>query len=177
MWKRDWVHRGLLVLFLLATVSLGFGLGWKALLPRVDSAKENLAGREEMYDRARPMAANYPVFGTGPGTFETVFSLYRVETDTYWPAQLHNDWLETRITFGWAGSGLFAVAVLLILLRGLIPDGISDDGCLLALAWLAILGCLVHARFDFPFQIYSIQFLVVLLCSILSTRSYSPRTQ
>jgi hypothetical protein len=177
MWKMDWGHRVLLVLFLLATVSLGFGLGWKALLPRIDSAKENLVGREEMYDRARPMAANYPVFGTGPGTFETVFSLYRVETDTYWPAQLHNDWLETRITFGWAGSGLFVVAGLLILLRGLITGGISDDGCLLGLAWLAILGCLVHARFDFPFQIYSIQFLVVLLCSILSTRSYLQRIQ
>ena len=63
-----------------------------------------------MYDLARPMAADYPLFGTGPGTFETVFQLYRPRPETYWPAQLHNDWLETRITFGWLGSGLIALA-------------------------------------------------------------------
>ena len=33
-----------------------------------------------------------------PGTFEPVFQLYRGSQDEYWPAQLHNDWLETRIT-------------------------------------------------------------------------------
>src|SRR5262249_38928741 len=53
----------------------------------------------EMYARARPMAADYPLFGTGPGSFVTVFQLYRRSYETYWPAQLHNDWLETRITF------------------------------------------------------------------------------
>jgi O-antigen ligase len=38
--------------------------------------KVQLDDREQMYDRARPMAKDYPLFGTGPGTFEAVFQLY-----------------------------------------------------------------------------------------------------
>ena len=34
--------------------------------------------------------------------------------------------------------------------------------------WLALTGCLLHARFDFPLQIYSILFLFLLECAILS---------
>src|SRR2546426_9391024 len=50
---------------------------------------------EAIFDTARKIAADYPVFGTGPGTLEAVFQLYRTSTEEYWPAQLHNDWLET----------------------------------------------------------------------------------
>jgi len=42
------------------------------------------------------------------------------------------------------------------------------------LTWLALAGCLVHARFDFPFQVHSILFLFVVLGTILSTLSHRP---
>jgi hypothetical protein len=162
---------GLLVLFFGAALGLGFALGWKSLKPRMGQLQEGFAGREEMYDNARPMAEDYPVFGTGPGTFETVFQLYRISTATYWPAQLHNDWLETRITFGWVGSALVALAYLAVLGRWFASGGIHGGRRFVLLIWLAMAGCLVHARFDFPFQIYSIVFLFLLLCSILSVLS------
>ncbi len=34
--------------------------------------------------------------------------------------------------------------------------------------WLALNGCLIYAAADFPFQIYSILFLFLLLCALLS---------
>jgi hypothetical protein len=112
------------------------------------------------------MANDYPWFGIGPGTFESVFQLYRISPDTYWPAQLHNDWLETRITFGIVGSLLIAAAFSICddaLVCSRMParrPAIHDD------LWLALAGCLAHARFDFPFQIYSILFLFLVLCAI-----------
>ena len=129
---------------------------------------EGFDTREHMYRVARPMADDYPLFGTGPGTFESVFQLYRISTGTYWPAQLHNDWLETRITFGWAGSSLIALAFLTVVLRWLFPGGIHGGRRFMILIWLALAGCLVHARYDFPFQIYSIVFLFLVLSAILS---------
>jgi hypothetical protein len=36
----------------------------------------------------------------------------------------------------------------------------------MVLIWLSLAGCLVEARWDFPFQIYSIVFLVLALCAI-----------
>jgi len=39
-----------------------------------------------------------------------------------------------------------------------------------------LLGCLVHAGFDFPFQVHSIAFLFVVECAILFTVSRRPWT-
>jgi hypothetical protein len=38
---------------------------------------------------------------------------------------------------------------------------------LTATIWVAMAGCLLHGKFDFPFQIYSILFLFLLLAGIL----------
>ena len=165
----------LLFLFFTGALTLGFSLGWKALEPRLGQLGEGFEGREQMYQAARPMAVDYPWFGTGPGTFESVFGqLYRVSTETYWPAQLHNDWLETRITFGWIGTALFALAFVTVLFRWFVPSGIHGGRRFVLLIWLALAGCLLQARFDFPFQIYSLEFLFLLTCAILFTLSRRP---
>jgi hypothetical protein len=80
-----------LLLFLAVVIGLGGYFGWAKLSPRLDEIGDGFGGREEMFAAARPMAADYPVFGTGPGTFATVFQLYRISNATYWPEQLHND--------------------------------------------------------------------------------------
>ena len=164
-------HLALVAVCFAAALGLGYGLGWKALKPRMAEIREGFEGREEIYTTARPMAADYPLFGTGPGTFESVFQLYRASADTYWPAQLHNDWLETRITFGWVGSALIALSLLTVILRWFAPGGIRGGRRFVLLLWLALAGCLVHARYDFPFQIHSIDFLFLIHCAVLSILS------
>ena len=129
---------------------------------------EGFGQREAMYDTARKIARQFPLFGTGPGTFEAVFQLYRSSEDEYWPVQLHNDWLETLLTFGWSGSALIALAFACALGRWFLPGAIYANWQTTALLWLALAGCLIQARFDFPFQIYSILLLFLLECAILS---------
>jgi hypothetical protein len=172
--RARWITLAGLFLCFAGALALGFALGWKSLKPRMARLSEGFEIRQAMYDAARPMAADYPLFGTGPGTFETVFQLYRTTTDTYWPAQLHNDWLETRITFGGLGSGLIALALVAVVLRWFAPGGIHGGRRFVLLIWLALAGCLVHARFDFPFQVHSIVFLFLVLCAILSVLTRRP---
>ena len=163
-----------LALFFSSALALGFALGWKTLKPRMDHISEDVEIRQRMYENAHPMAEDYPLFGTGPGTFETVFQLYRFSLDTYWPAQLHNDWLETRITFGRLGSALIALAFIAAVLRWFAWGGIHGGRRFTILIWLALAGCTVHARYDFPFQIYSIVLLFLVLCAILSNLTRRP---
>jgi len=168
-----WRTTVLLVLFSAVVLGLGWYFGWHTLAPRMEQIGEGFQGREEMYEAARPMAKDYPLFGTGPGTFATVFQLYRISNATYWPEQLHNDWLETRITFGWVGFGLLLAALGCISVRRFVPGRIRAGRRFVTLAWLGLAGCLVQARFDFPFQIHSIVLLFLVICAILFTASGS----
>ena len=162
----------MLGLFAVLTLALGAWLGWDSLEPRMEQLGEGFQNREEMYAAARPMAADYPMFGTGPGTFGSVFQLYLISSDTYWPEQLHNDWLETQITFGWMGLAMLLAALACVVLRWFLPGGIRGSRRFVVLIWLALAGCLIEARFDFPFQIHSILLLFLVLCAVLFSLSY-----
>ncbi len=172
--RTRWLTLAAVMVFFGAALAVGYWLGWKPLKPRLDQISEGFVLREEMYDVARPMMRDYPWFGIGPGAFEYVFQLYRISPRTYWPAQLHNDWLETRITYGLVGTALILSALALVLLRWFFRGGIHGGRRFVILMWLALAGCLVHARFDFPFQVHSIQFLFILLCAILVNLSRRP---
>jgi len=87
--------------------------------------------------------------------------------------QLHNDWLETLITFGGLGFALILLALLTVLGRWFIRGGIPAPRVFVMFVWLALGSCLLFAAVDFPFQIYSILFLFLLLCAVLSGLSRS----
>lgn len=157
----------LVLAFLALALGLGFGLGWKQLGPRLAQIEQDYSIRQQLYEKAKPMAADYPWFGTGPGTFENLFQFYRRTADSPWPAQLHNDWLETRITLGWIGMALLGLAFAILFVRSFPATRIAWAQGLTPFIWLALAGVLVHARFDFPFQVYSIVLLCVVLCGIL----------
>ena len=157
------------LLFVAGALALGLGLGWNQLGPRLESLREGFIEREALFDRARRIGLEYPLFGTGPGTFEQVFQLYRTSPQEYWPAQLHNDWLEIRITWGLIGSGLIGAAAVLIVLRPILCKSTAGAAArpLVLFICLSLAGCLVQARWDFPLQIYSILFLCVVWCAVL----------
>jgi len=158
---------------LVLALGLGAAFGWKALANRVQNESLEIAEsqRQYVYDVASQMARDHPWFGTGPGTFETLYWAYQASTEDVVFQNLHNDWLETVITFGWIGSTLIALAFCAVLIRWLVPGGIHGGFRLVSLIWLALAGCLAHARYDFPLQIHSILAVFLVLCAILFSLS------
>lgn len=154
----------LLLAGLAAAPLAGLLLGGNQLLSRLGEFRTGWEIREGLNQMAAPMAQDYPLFGIGPGTFATVFQLYRPSPESPWPAQLHNDWLETRISFGWLGGGLLA-ALLVTAILGHVRAAWSGSDPMARLTLLALAGLLAHARWDFPFQIYSLLFLFILVCA------------
>ncbi|MBI3416894.1 MAG: O-antigen ligase family protein [Verrucomicrobia bacterium] len=139
--------------------------------PRRRFVPEDMTGRTTIYRNARKMAREFPVFGTGPATFASIYRMYRETPRQEWAAYAHDDWLETRITYGWVGFGLFTAAFVLVVLHWFGNAGIPTSRLFAAMLGLSLLGCLVHARFDFPFQIHSVAFLFVLVCALLCSCS------
>jgi uncharacterized membrane protein YcaP (DUF421 family) len=66
------------------------------------------------------------------------------------------------------------LALVTVILRWFARGGICGGRRFVVLMWLALGGCLVHARFDFPFQMHSVLFLFLILCAILFTVSRRP---
>jgi O-antigen ligase len=164
-WK---LRLGVVVVAALVALAAAF-TAWTALAGRIaEFRRDPSGGRAETYALAERMARDYPWFGTGPGTFDSIFQIYRQSPDQYWPAQLHNDWQEFRITFGRIGFAMMLAGLGLILARWFCTrSGTWRDATFLALMTIALCGCLLHARFDFPFQVYSVTFYFVVFAAVL----------
>jgi O-antigen ligase len=172
--EKIWLRLGT---FLLFAIILGFSayLGFKQLAPRFKTIFiDQMSQRTEIYENALPIAQEFPVFGTGPGTFSSLYQLYR-DPGQMWHAYLHDDWLETRVTFGWIGFGLILLMLAMTVSRWFVGHGINSSWDFVAMLWAAIGGCMLHAKFDFPFQIHSIVILFLLLAAILFSLSRQPR--
>jgi len=170
-WQKPWLTKAGVLLGMAVVVGGGALLGWQTLAPRMEQLHEGYEEREGLYLAGRYMAQDNAWLGTGPGTFSTMYQLYlRSETDD-WLAQMHNDWLETLITFGWLGATPVFLTLLLVLAHWFGGGGIYGNKYFVMLLWVALGGCLVHACFDFPFQIHSVLTLFLVLCAVLSCLS------
>lgn len=166
-----WSATGLISLVAVILAFSGW-LGWDQLYPRLKKALEgDMSNREEIYVNAQEMKKDFPWLGSGPGTFCSLYHLYRGKPAEVWAAYLHDDWLETRITFGQLGSSMVVLALILALVPWFYGRGLLIHWPLITLMWLAMGGCLLHAVGDFPFQVHSILFIFLLLSCLTSCAS------
>jgi O-antigen ligase len=152
-----------------AVMGVGGWLGGEAMMGRFRSEDiGSMNGRKLIYEDTARMAQDFAVFGSGAETFAPLYYFYR-KKDPEWNAYAHDDYLETRVTFGTVG---FVVILLIFLAVWLVPffgKGIPAPPEFFVLIGVAMVGILAHAKFDLPFQIYSIHSQFVLLCAVLTT--------
>jgi hypothetical protein len=159
----------LLVATVVAMVAAGWFLGGNKLLQRFATVGDDkLGGREPVYESAARMEKDFRVWGSGAETFAPLLHLYRKDPNEQWHAYAHDDYLETRITFGLAGFGLILALLVLAPVTSVLGPGIPATREFILLLLVAMGGILVHARFDLPFQIYSLHFEFVALSALLS---------
>ena len=107
----------------------------------------------------------------GAGAYGAMNQLYLENPGETWAAYVHDDYLETRINFGWFGLAVFLALGASIFLNWFAGSGIPVYWPFVASIWVASLTVLAHAKYDFPFQIHSITFAFVTLLAILSSVS------
>ncbi len=163
------------VVAILAVLGVGGWLGGEAMMARFRSEDlGRMSGRKLVYEDTARMAQDFAVFGSGAETFAPLYYFYR-QKDPVWNAYVHDDYLETRVTFGTVG---FVIIVLILLAVWLVPffgNGIPAPPEFILLIGVAMVGILIHAKFDLPFQIYSIHSQFVLLCAVLTSLKWQGR--
>lgn len=179
MWFASGAKRVKLAIPVVTGIMLLVGglLGWGSLGPRLKHVSEDADGPGGRFELSRvglEMAANNPLFGTGPGSLETMYQLYMHHWDDFWPAQLHNDWLEILATYGIVGFTLILICLGLAVSRSLFPGGIRTSAPFVQLLWIALAGCLIHAAFDWPMECHAVLTLFLVIGAILSCLSRQP---
>ena len=152
---------------LAAGLLMGAFVEWELLSPRFEKLPLD-SGRREIWQNTWKIAKDFPLYGTGPGTFDAVYFLYRPAQKDSWAAQAHNDWLEFLVTFGIGGCALLYFGLGLVLVSPLVEKRVTVPRVFFWLVYLGLANCLLFAAVDFPLQIYSLIFLFVLLCAVLT---------
>jgi O-antigen ligase len=153
--------------------------GWETLF----SNPSTQAARVWIVKACIEIAQDRPWFGFGPGTFSAVFPFYSASYSETLPGTwrfAHADYFQTLVEWGiigtviWGGifvGGIVRAALLFrasLVFRAAPGDGrrpgrMRSDTLYDGAVFLALLGVAVHALFDFPLQIASIQLYVGVL--------------
>lgn len=102
----------------------------------------------------------HPVWGTGPGTFSSVFPLYQSEMFAHRAIQhAHCEPVQLLMEYGWAGAFVLTAAVgLALTLRARAAPAHTDEippfaDCERRAFGFALLACALHTLIDFPLRI------------------------
>jgi O-antigen ligase len=123
------------------------------------------------------LLADFPLVGSGVGTFETVFPAYRAHTrDQAAYAHAHMDYLEIA-TEGGLVATLLVLAALVTFARKVRAGLRRASGrrrLALAAVTAGVVALLLHAAVDFPLHLPGIAFLVVLMGGVALVLAEQP---
>jgi O-antigen ligase len=160
----------LFVAFALATVSFLWWIAPKQLGNRMTDMHD--PARLLIHRDAMHMFAAHPFFGSGFGTFATVFPRYRAFYDGFFINHAHDDYLELLLETGLVGLAVgvwFIVVLYRNGLRNLRPRRLPPATLLSAAALVSCTGLLVHGFMDFNLHIPANAALFFVLCAVATT--------
>lgn len=140
----------------LVIVSAWFGLD--KVQQRLSETSFQQESRDEVIRDAMPMVLDYPVTGTGAGSFYSTFPAYKTSDVHLFYDHAHNDFLQMTIEYGVPAALVLATLVLFAFYkatramrkrRNSIFKGASFACC------MVIIGMLLHMTVDFPLQAFA----------------------
>jgi O-antigen ligase len=144
---------------------------WERYTTLSEMEKEpSIVSRISTSKKTLEMAADFPVLGSGLGTFEEAYFLYTPGTSYKIFRRAHNDYAQVAAECGLLGLLAVGWALWILIGKGLVP-GIARVGS--ARRWVVqgaavgLLALLLHSFVDFNLHIYSNSILFIFLCAIL----------
>lgn len=132
-------------------VSSWFGL--EKVKDRLEATSLETESRDEVVMDTLAIIRDFPITGTGAGSFETVFVSFQTNNVNSNYDHAHNDYLEFTMEYGLPASlllALFVMYVLSIAVKTLKNTNDRDCAGVSAAAVMAVIGMLIHMTVDFP---------------------------
>lgn len=153
---------------------VGSWFGVEKLAKRIgETTVADVQEREEPAAFSMDLIRNYPVFGSGPGSFYIVYPGYRKEQALNFFDHAHNDYAEIASDSGVLGLGLLGVFVAMSLGAALLAQWRRRDPLMRGMAFACVMGVtaiLIHSWVDFNLQIpaNAVLFMVLLALGWIS---------
>ena len=135
---------------------VGTYFGTKRVVERIAETTAETEDRDEVAGYAARMWKDYPVFGSGLGSFHAVFPRYSGEGTQLSYTHAHNDYLEFAAETGAIGVSLLGLMVLMSFAAALRAQYLRRDPLMRGLSFAAMMGILalmIHSLADFNLQI------------------------
>lgn len=135
---------------------VGTYFGTQRVVERIAQTTAETEDRDEVAIYAIGMWKDYPVFGSGLGSFPVVFPRYSAEGTLVSYTHAHNDYLEFGAETGAVGLSLLGLMVLMSFAVALRAQYLRRDPLMRGLSFAAMMGILalmIHSFVDFNLQI------------------------
>jgi len=159
-------------LFAIAVLVPMYGVGYWTLTGRYALLSNEVTmpgGRMAVWRKTAEVIKDYPVLGTGVGTFQFVFPRYREATTTAFYDYAHNDYLQVLSETGLVGGVLLVAGIFLVGRVWRRPQAARSGAVLRAACGLALLAMALHEAVDFSLQIPANLLALTLLVGCLAS--------
>ena len=152
-----------------------------AVYKRFSSIDEEISQRGKIYEQTIAATGDFPIYGSGLGTFEEVFTMYKGDSiGERMTARIdlaHNTYLETMLEVGIPAFILLFTSIiscLIICFRGLVTR--KRDNIYPAITLAVSIAVWLHAFFDFSIQMPAIAVTYAAILGVGVAQSWSTRT-
>lgn len=129
-------------------------------------------GRTTLYMQGLKLFRDYPLFGTGIGTFSNIFPMYQFGSELKFSEHLHNDILQFLIEAGAIGFIIIVIPFLAFIVKFISKINKTSD-TYKYYAGLSILASLfyltLHSLTDFGMRVNAISSLLIILIAVSSS--------
>jgi O-antigen ligase len=146
---------------------VGAWFGVEKTVQRIEqTTKRDVEERVDPSGEALAIARDFPVFGSGAGTFYTAFSRYRSEDILPFYDFVHNDYIQMLTDTGGVGIALIGLFALMPLVAALLAQARRRDPLARGMGFAAVMGIVslgIHSTVDFNLQIPANAFVFMIL--------------
>lgn len=153
---------------------VGSWFGVEKLAQRIEQTTQaEYQARQDPSEFVFSQINHFPVFGSGLGTFYTVFQNYRTQNVIDYYDYAHNDFAQIAAETGWVGLSLLGGVVVLSFGAALVAQWRRRDPLMRGLSFasiMAVIAMMIHSWVDFNLQIpaNTVLFMVLLACAWIS---------
>ena len=155
-----------------------FNMSGEQITTRLVSSELSSTGRSNVYPRLIEAIKDYPLLGTGYGSFQDMFPLYRDESVSAFGRwdKAHSTYLEVMMELGLPAAFMLLLAIALLIwrcLHGAITR--HRDGHIPLIAFAASVLVALHSLVDFSLQIPGLTITYAALLGLGVAQSWSSR--